>query len=316
MKRIIKTIKILAILVLCFQLLGITNNFSYAIDDIDVTEPTNELSSPNINIDLLPIISDPIVNINDFVNISFDNTDVLSYSIETEGLTAVEVSSGSMEYNITPIEEFGTLDLYATYADDIVIKSSVYTYLDDDTIYVSDVSQDQAWYDCMKLKYDNNEITLDEFQDSYYQLTSRYIEERTSDEGDSNETQPRRTVISGVLTWNPKNNVVAPLIKTKVELVKVINGSHTVCASDYTHIDGSFSFEFDDTEWSIYGEDVFVRIVLESETFRTTNNWVIESYSFDTDTKSVLQGSKKHLIIIFLMIPHQITIKQHIYIKQ
>ncbi len=103
MKRTIKAIKVAVILVLCFQLLGITNNFSYAIDDIDVTESTNELSSPNINIDLIPIISDPIVNINDYVNVSFDNTDVLSYSIETDGLTATEVTSGSMEYAIVAI---------------------------------------------------------------------------------------------------------------------------------------------------------------------------------------------------------------------
>ena len=100
MKRTIKAIKILAILVLWFQLFGITNNFSYAIDDIDITDTTNETSSPNVNIDLTPIISNPIVNINNFLNVSFDNTDVLSYSIETDGLTAVEVSSGSMEYGI------------------------------------------------------------------------------------------------------------------------------------------------------------------------------------------------------------------------
>jgi hypothetical protein len=52
-----KVIKIVAIFILCFQLFGVTNNFSYAIDNIDVTEPRNELNSPNINIDLSPVIS-------------------------------------------------------------------------------------------------------------------------------------------------------------------------------------------------------------------------------------------------------------------
>ena len=80
MKKFYKNMKCITIICLCLIITGLNINFSYAVDNIDVNEPA--ISS--VGVDLNPIISTPIVDINTSVRVSFDNTDVLSYSIETE----------------------------------------------------------------------------------------------------------------------------------------------------------------------------------------------------------------------------------------
>ena len=123
------------------QLTGIASSAIYTVDEVD----DNNYSNSVINdIDLKPIISSPISNVSEAIRVSFDGTDVLSYSIQTEGLNAVEVSGDLISYDITATDEFGTLNFYATYEDDVVKQSSVYTYKYDNVVYVSDVSEEQA----------------------------------------------------------------------------------------------------------------------------------------------------------------------------
>lgn len=99
------------------------------------------------NVGAFPIISAPITNINIPTRVSFDNTDVLEYTFETDGLQATEISEGSMEFDVIATDEFGVLDVYATHSDGTVAKSSVYSYTNENNTYFSDISQDQAWYD-------------------------------------------------------------------------------------------------------------------------------------------------------------------------
>ena len=136
-KRILITI---VIVLVCLQMTNALYFASYALND-----ETNGNSIEDIADDILkPIISSPISNVSEAIRVSFDGTDVLSYSIQTEGLNAVEVSGDLISYDITATEEFGTLNFYATYADDVVKQSSVYTYKYDNVVYVSDVSEEQA----------------------------------------------------------------------------------------------------------------------------------------------------------------------------
>ena len=136
-------IKLLSLLLLAIQFVfAITiNTFSIESLESSIVEDPIDYGRE------LPIISSPISVINIPTRVSFDNTDVLEYTFETDGLQATEISEGSMEFDVIATDEFGVLDVYATHSDGTVAKSSVYSYTNENNTYFSDISQDQAWYD-------------------------------------------------------------------------------------------------------------------------------------------------------------------------
>ena len=87
MKNKRRFISYMIVLFMMLQLNGIASSAIYTVDEVD----DNNYSNSVINdIDLKPIISSPISNVSEAIRVSFDGTDVLSYSIQTEGLNAVE----------------------------------------------------------------------------------------------------------------------------------------------------------------------------------------------------------------------------------
>ena len=119
-----KAIKLLSSLLLAIQFVfAITiNTFSIESLESSIVEDPIDYGRE------LPIISSPISVINIPTRVSFDNTDVLEYTFETDGLQATEISEGSMEFDVIATDEFGVLDVYATHSDGTVAKSSVYSY--------------------------------------------------------------------------------------------------------------------------------------------------------------------------------------------
>ena len=106
---------IVLFIVLCC-LINCISSTIYATEGYDEVQIEISDNEPLINnIDLTPIIGNPISDISIPTRVSFNNENVLSYSIETEGLTATEVLSGAMEFDIVATDEYGTLDIYATY---------------------------------------------------------------------------------------------------------------------------------------------------------------------------------------------------------
>ena len=298
MKRISRNIKYIATIILCFVVIGLNINFLHAIDGIDASETGNITESPIIDIDLNPIISSPVVDINTPVRVSFYNADVLSYSVETDGLIATEVTNGSMEYDIVATGEFGTMDVYATYSGNIVKKSSVYTYKANNKVYISDVSKDQAWYEWIEESIDESleylgEFTADIAQELYYELCGGYTEEYAPQYNEllSNDTVPGKTVVQGKLFWQEDSGTV-PLIKVKVQLIKKVDGMTHVIDSQYSNPDGSFRFEINNSNWNDSGENIFIRWWLEAETFKVTNNWILNHYCFQSSLrKNVAEGT-------------------------
>ena len=300
-----KCIKTIVITWLFFYVLGLSYIFANAIENFDESSVENNYSNYIIDSTLKPVISAPIVDINTPIIISFDNTNVVNYDIETNGLIATETIPGSMEYDIVATEEFGVFNIYATYPENVVIKSSVYTYMADGKVYISDISKDQAWYEWLldqigeSLEY-AGEYILDVAQELYYDLCGGYTEEYTPSEEQllSSNTISGKTVIQGKLFWEEDTNI-APLIKVNVQLIKVSNGMTHVVASQYSKPDGSFKFVIDNSYWDDNGENIFIRWWLEAETFKVTNNWILDHYCFQSSlSKNVIEGTVENFYYI------------------
>ena len=288
MKKI-KYISIILFAILSCQIFITYTLLSYAtVGDESIENYNNPPIGSNIDTNLKPIISAPIVDIDIPVRVSFDNTNVLSYSIETEGLTATEVTDSSMEFDVVATDEFGVLDLYATYEDNVVVKSSVYTYRANNKVYVSDISKDQAWYDWIEDLIHIGEVAIDTAQEWYYEQCGGYSEEYTpqTDELLSNNPLYGKTTIQGKLFWEEDSSTVAPLIKVKVQLIKKVDGITHIIASQYSEADGSFRFDINNEDWNDSGEDVFIRWWLEAQTFKVTNNWVFDHYCFQSPLRT------------------------------
>ena len=94
MKKTCKYIRIIVIMLMCFQLLGVFTSISFAQEEIDIVDTVNITDSYANDIELQAIINEPISDADTPIRVSFDNTDVLDYSIETDGLIATEVGNG------------------------------------------------------------------------------------------------------------------------------------------------------------------------------------------------------------------------------
>ena len=298
MKHAWKVFKYITIFALCIQMIGMLQTFGLYLHHSDTSTYFELKENPVVDVDLKPIIASPVVDVNDTIRVSFDNSNVLSYAVEADGLIAIEVEQGSMEYDLVATEEYGVLDVYATYADDVVVKSSIYTYRTNTKVYVSDVSKDQAWYSWIEELIELGELALNEAQELYYELCAEYVGEftPTADEIMEEISVSNKTIIQGKLFWQESETEIAPLIKVKVQLIKKTNGLTQIISSQYSAPDGSFRFEIDNSNWANDGEDIFIRWWLEAETFKVTNNWIFDHYCFQSLLKeNIPQGSVETL---------------------
>ena len=220
-----------------------------------------------------------------------------------------------MEFDVIATDEFGVLDVYATHSDGTVAKSSVYSYTNENNTYFSDISQDQAWYDCMKLKYDNGEITLGVFQSLLSELSRGYASEYTPDIDDK-ELIPGKTRIRGVLKWDESTTEMVPLISAKVQLVKKVGGTEVIIDYDYTDESGEFEFAIDNEDWSSTGEDIFIRWWLEAKTFKVTYNWVIHHYCFESSLREGVNAGTTETFYYYIPTDPNINHYKATYVHQ
>ena len=160
MKR--KTTKFLSFVMICCLLCNLSILTNANSNNIDLCESFDNDSVVETEINLAPIISSPISDISIPVTVSFDNTNVISYSVEVDGLVATEVEPGTMEYELLATDEYGTLDIYATYDDGTVAQSSVYTYLNGNTVYLSEYSAENALERYLGCAVEDDIYTLEE----------------------------------------------------------------------------------------------------------------------------------------------------------
>ena len=243
---------------------------------------------------------------NEEIKVTFDKTDVKNYYYESDGVTIVDTPGSEMTFEILSVEsELGKVDFYADYGDGELVKSSIYTYSDGDVVYVSDISQDQAWYDCMAEKYDKGLLSLEEFQDEYDDFTRQYcvcedddtnlsietdriiLENEQNTVTTTSETEEKITV-SGRISWDISGSVnLLPMRQTKIELRDDQLVGSRLIATTYTDTNGEFYFEIDGTsEWYYLendGLDLFIRWYTTSSTFEVGADWAFHEYSFTSN---------------------------------
>ena len=319
-------LRLVALVIVMAQLLSLSTVVAFASSNDETIQPTetilpeestfidNSSSTKNFGVELerelKPVISSDKVTASEQILLEFDTTDVVDHYYVASGVTVTENMNNSMQFELIAVDEFGSIDVYADYGNGKLKKSSIYTYKQGDIVYVSDVSKDQAWYNCMKEQYDSGLLTIEEWEEAYSALSRTFIE-RDEVERDSSLTPmlttnsnvslmaaaSTTTTVTGRLRWEiEKDGTKLPLKVTKVELRdKRAVGSRSI-ATGYTDTNGYFTFTFDNTDdWYNFedgGLDVFIRWYIESETFKVAQDWAVTSYYFDTDVvENVSTGS-------------------------
>lgn len=130
--------------------------------------------------ELKPVISSDKFTTGEEIQIEFDTTEVVDYYYVTNGVAVTEASNNSMQFELVAVDEFGSIDVYADYGNGELVKSSIYTYKQDDVVYVSDISKDRAWYNCMEEQYNQGLLSKEEWNDLYSELSQTFIKEDSS----------------------------------------------------------------------------------------------------------------------------------------
>ena len=256
MKRIQVMIKIFSLVMICCFLCNLSIITNANSNNTDLCESFDNDPLIDTGINLAPTISSPITDISIPARVSFDNTGVQYYTIETDGLIATEVEQGSMEYDLVATEEYGILDVYATYDDGTVLQSSVYTYLNGDTVYLSEYSSKNALERYLGCAVEDNIYTLEEAE----AIWNGFACQNEDINGDIINPQPEvggflnpdKGTICGTLTW--KNDITKasepthPLRHVKVAIYKKVAGVYWRIATTYTNDSGYFSAEIPEND--------------------------------------------------------------------
>ena len=223
------------------------------------------------------------------VDIKVEESDKAVYSYDTENISIIREEGSSIELEATAEEGFGSIDIYAEYADGEVDRETVYTYTKDDTVYVSEISEDTALYKCMKEKYDAGLITDKEWEDEYYKYVQTFVDTYIVDESECNEnagiallSTDSTTTIKGKLQWTTPEGEILPLMLTKVELRdKDVTGAQLI-ATTYTDENGEYCFTFENPDeildFENGGIDAFIQFYAEAETFGVNMDFLFLSY--------------------------------------
>ncbi len=239
------------------------------------------------------------------INIKIDNNDSdIKYRYELDNVELVKANGESDDIDIVAKNDgFGRVNIYGKYEDGQTEMTTVYTYAEGENVYISDISEDTAWNDCMQDKYDAGLISKHEWEDAYSEYSKSFYEEytqgdeiATANEGIALLSVSDSTTIKGQLVWTLKDGTKLPLRNSKVNLMdKEVSGADYI-ATTYTDDNGYYSFTFDNPdEWyelEAGGLDVFIRWYPASTTFGVTKDFGVLQYYMDGSvTENVASGS-------------------------
>ena len=303
-----KTIKIVAFLCVVLQIFVSVGLPTYATSDdyvnstevvntgMTIDESSNSGIAPLSNgVDITPpeltyTISNPLDLNPNSVRIAFDATNVVDYSIESEGLTVVENQTTPMMFDLFATDDFGVFEIAAEMVDGQVVSKIVYTYSNDTSIFVSELSKDDAWQNCKQYEFDNGELTTDEWHIQYSSLSLSFTEIETDvvfpDYPEVEEAiDAGKVVIRGRMQWEASSGSIRPLRFAKVELRSNYGALSTCVATAFTYEDGYYYFIFTPEIWSIISDfefDLFVRVYTEGSTFTVLQPNLEEFNYFDS----------------------------------
>lgn len=244
--------------------------------DLQDNEGTTLNSFPNVVLPELPYtITNPINPELNTVRITFDSTNVIDYSYESEGIAVIENQLLPMSFDLTADDEFGTFELNAQMADGQAVSKVIYTYSDGTSIFTSELSKDNAWHKCKQYEFDNSTLTLDGWHAQYSTLSLSFTTvEEDVDFPELSEIDEAisdgKVVIRGRMTWETKHGTILPLRCARVMLLSKTGSISNELATTYTRPDGYYYFIFSPDIWdmmSSFEYDLFVRVYTESTTF-------------------------------------------------
>lgn len=149
-----KIIIIAFVIIQIFLLTGISATAIYNNEDNPYADDTVSLNSnynsdtvynynANNSIDLT--LPDLTFAVNNTINttlpsarITFDATNIVDYSFDTEGITAIESQSIPMEFDLIASEEFGTFEITAERTDGTFTSKTLYAYNNGSKIYYNE----------------------------------------------------------------------------------------------------------------------------------------------------------------------------------
>lgn len=198
---------------------------------------------------------------------------------------------------------------------------------------MSDISKDQAWFDYMEDQYESGEITLEDWEEAYSELSKTFmvtevIEVNTSptmttetmDAAPLTTNTSTTTTIQGLIEWEcDANGTRLPLRIARVELRDRDAVGSQCIAEQYTDTNGEFCFTFE--EWEELengGADVFVRCYLDSETFEVGRGWQsdIVNYYFDTQVVDNVSAGTTATYSCCMGYDETVTAQKAVYVHQ
>lgn len=242
----------------------------------------------------------------------FDST-IDTFSIISDDIVLKEnlVVDNVLNLKLQSNATLSKMVLNTVLVDGVIIEEPLYVCLDKANVFISDLSEDDAWYQATKygaeeLKiYDEEDITR-----NYDLFSQRSLEQDTSVTYNastfSTNSNNKSTYVEGRLTWTTKDGTVHPLRNIRVDLYDEdlwVLGEYI--QTTYTDDNGYYKFTFSNPdEWYCFengGYDPFIRFYPDSKTFEIArdwafNNWIFSFYYFCSETvTNVKTGSTTNI---------------------
>lgn len=287
------------------------------VSNHQVSEPTQVVSeqaeSNSISRTSGPKLKNRYTSDNIFdVEYVFDSN-IDAFSINSDDIVLIEDSivKNVLNLKLQANATLSKMELNTVLVDGSIVKEPLYVCLDKANIFISDLSEDDAWYQATK--YGAEELAIYDEEDitkNYDLFSQRSLEQNTSVTYNastfSTNSNNKATYVEGRLTWTTKDGSVHPLKNIRVDLYDEdlwILGEYI--QTTYTDDNGYYRFTFSNPdEWYCFengGYDPFIRFYPDSKTFEIArdwlfNNWIFSFYYFCSDTvKNVKTGSTTNI---------------------
>jgi hypothetical protein len=236
---------------------------------------------------------------------------IVKYDYSAEGVNVSDISQKDNKISFkvySNAEGLGKVTIFAKTNDGKIKESTVYTFTMAQNTFLSNDSEDEAWYRAYLHQYEQGLITDAEVEDAYAEFSRRDIIDEGPSAKAASETSAidsdggirlmaasgASTYVKGRLTWTLADGKIMPLKLTRVDLYdkELIGAKHLSTA--YTDINGYYSFSFQNPDgfWDFEGGgyDVFIRFYPDSYTFEVARDWLFNNLTYYYIESNVTQN--------------------------
>ena len=288
------TIIVLMLTILNYPALSIENKeFLLQTQDqtLDQVRESEQCGTTQDNFELISEYEKSNYSDEEQITVGYSKESIANYCYTVDGIvTTVYETDAKIQFEIELVDDVGALDVYAVSQSGASEHSSVYFFHYDSEIFLSDISKDHAFQNCMKAKYESGEMTKNEWEDAWSVFSRRaFLENDDVNDNENNDNSPNElryivpdpdiTTVSGYLKWKPSaNSTTLPLRRSKIQLMRQMPTDDIVLGSSYTDDSGYYEFIFDNDYWNGLangGINVYLRIYPESTSFSFINTVVL-----------------------------------------